>query len=199
MRPSLTAPIPNRLIAVAAAALVLPLAACSKGPEVSATNASTKEVAEKVAAATGGEAIIQPGRWEGTYTMHDMEIPGMANMPPAAREQMKAQMQQTRQFVNCVSEEDVKKQKAFYMGDENKNCTYDHFTMGGGKIDAAMTCNSGREGAMAMTMTGSYSPDSYRMDMTGKGQGAGPTAGMNMKFSVEARRVGACKGTKDEL
>ena len=199
MRPSLTAQTPALIAAAAAAVLILPLAACNSGPSVSATKASTKEVAEKVAAATGGEAIIQPGRWEGAYVMHDMEIPGMANMPPAAKAQMKAQMAQTRKFVNCVTQEDVKKQKAFYMGDDNKNCTYDHFTMSGGKIDAAMACKSGREGAMAMTMTGSYSPDSSQMDLTGKGEGAGPAGGMSMKFSVEGKRVGACRGTKDEL
>ena len=193
MRPSLTAP----LLAATAAILVLPLAACNRGPSVSATNASISEVREKVAAATGGngEVMIEPGRWEGTYAMHEMDMPGL---PPAAKEQMKKQMGMERSFVNCVTEEDVKKQKMLYTGDD-KSCTYDHFTLGGGKIDATMACNREGAGKMEMTMTGTYSPAAYHMDMAAKAEGGGPMGGMTMKMSVDAKRVGACKGTKDEL
>jgi len=191
MRPSLTAPIP----ALIAAAFVLPLVACNSGPNVSATNASTKEVAEKVAAANGGGAMIEPGRWEGSMTMHEMDMPGL---PPEVKAQMKKQLSTAHSFVNCVTEEDVKNQKALYTGDD-KNCKYDHFTLGGGKIDAAMTCNRGDGGKMAMAMTGDYSSGSYHMDMNTKAEGAGPMGSMTMKMSVDAKRVGACRGTKDEL
>jgi hypothetical protein len=194
MRPSLTLPIPALI-----AALVLPLAACNKAPEVSATNATQKEVGQKVAAATAGSGgvMVQPGRWEGTYTMHEIEMPGL---PPQAATAMKAQMGAGHSFVNCVTPEDVKAEKVFYTGDDDKSCKYDHFTLGGGKLDATLTCNRARQGKMAMTMTGSYSPEAYHMDMAAKMEGApGPAGAMTMKMSVEAKRVGACRGTKDEL
>lgn len=195
MRSSLTTQIPAPVLALAAA-LILPLAACNKAPEVSATNATPDEVRAKVAAAGGGDVMVKPGRWEGTYTMQDMDMPGM---PPQVKEAMKKQMGTARPFVNCVTEEDVKNQKALYTGNNAKNCKYDHFTLGGGKIDAAMACDAdGQGGKMAMVMNGTYSGDAYHMDMSAKGEGAGPMNGMTMKMSVDAKRVSACTGAKDE-
>lgn len=185
--------LPSILIAMPC---LLTLAACDKGPTVSATNASQKEVAEKVAAATGGDAMITAGRWEGKMVMHELDMPGL---PAEARAQMKAQMAKDRPFVSCITEEDVKSKKAFFTGEPNdKSCTYDHFNMGGGKVDAAMKCDRGNAGKLAMTMNGSYAPESYEMTMTSKAQGSTPMENMSMKMSVSARRVGACKGSSDE-
>ncbi len=179
---------------IASTALLLPLAACNQSPTVSATNATQKEVQEKVAAADA--VTVEPGRWEGAMTMHELDIP---NMPAAVKEQMKARMSTARSFVTCLTEEDVKRQKAFFTGDEDdKSCKYDHFTLAAGKIDAAMKCDRGNAGKMAMTMTGNYGPQSYHMDMTSKAEGAGPMGAMTMKMTVEARRIGACTGAKDE-
>lgn len=202
MRPALCRLFPARSALIAASALVLPLAACNSGPSVSVKDAKPSEVQEKVAAATGsGGVMVEPGRWEGTMTMHDIEMPNVPNMPPQVKEQMKARMGAARSFVNCVTPEDVKEQKAFFNGENgaDKNCKYDHFNLAGGKIDAAMSCNRGEAGKMAMTMTGTYSPDAYHMDMSSKADGPGPMGGMNVRMSVEAKRVGACRGTKDEL
>jgi hypothetical protein len=194
MRSSLTTQIPAPVLALTAA-LILPLAACNRSPSVSATNATPDEVRAKVAAAGGGDVMVKPGRWEGTYTMQDMDMPGM---PPQVKEAMKKQLGAARTFVNCVTEEDVKQQKALYTGGDSKNCKYDHFTLGGGKIDAAMACDRDGQGKMSMVMNGTYSPDTYHMDMSAKGEGAGPMGGMTMKMTVEAKRVSACTGAKDE-
>lgn len=180
-------------------AVLAPLAACNSGPDVSATNATPGEVQEKLAAATGGgnELVVQPGRWEGTMTISGMEVP---NLPAEARAQMKAQMGGDKPFVSCVTEEDVKQQKAFFTGDaEDKSCKYDRFNLSGGKLDAVMSCDRGGEGKATITMDGEYSADSYRMNVATQAKGAGPMGDMTMKMTVAARRVGACKGTQDEL
>ncbi len=198
MRPAPIVPmLPPRFAAAALIALALPLAACNKAPSVSATNATQAEVQAKVAAATGGEGVsIKPGRWEGAMTMREIDMPGL---PAAAREQMKAQMARTTRFVSCVTPEAVKQQKAFFTGGDSKSCKYDHFNMAGGKIEAALSCDRGPGGKMAMTMSGAYAHDSYNMDMTSKAEGEGPAGAMSMKMSVVAKRVGACTGGKDEL
>ncbi len=186
MRPVLLIPI----------ALALPLAACNKQPEVSATNATPAEVQEKLAAATSADApMVKPGRWEGAMTISEMDMPAM---PAEAREKMKSHMGTARPFVTCLTEEEVKQRKAFFTGETpDKSCKYDHFNLSGGKLDAAMTCN--REGGkMAMTMSGTYNADSYEMNMASRAEG-GPMGVMNMKMKVAAKLVGACKGTKDEL
>jgi len=178
---------------------LLPLAACNSGPSVTATNATQAEVQEKVAAASAasGTPMVEPGRWEGKVTMHDIDLP---NMPAQAKAQMKAQMGQGQSFISCVTPEDVKEQKAFFTGDGNdKSCKYDRFVLAGGKVDGAMTCDHGGGNKMRMTMSGVYAPQSYRMDMSSRAEGTAPMGAMSMRMTVEAKRVGTCRGSKDEL
>lgn len=181
------------------AVLAVPLAACgSGGPTVTATNASAAEVQAKVAAANDGGAMISAGRWEGSMTMHDLQMPNMDRLPPAARDQMMARMAAGKPFVNCVTEEQIKARHGIFTGNEaNKSCRYDHFTMAGGKIDSAMSCDM-PTARMAMKMTGTYAPDSYHMDAATTTTGAGAAGGMSMSMTIDAKRVGACHGTPDE-
>ncbi|MDO7844034.1 DUF3617 domain-containing protein [Sphingomonas immobilis] len=184
----------NLLLAAAAA---LPLAACgSGGPTVSATNASSAEVAAKMDAATGGGDMIRAGRWEGTAKV-DMKIP---NLPPAAQAQMASKMAEPQKVVSCVTPEQVKEKKALFTGDrDDKNCKYDSFTMGGGKIAAKMTCNHGDgEGPMVATLSGSYTPDSYQMSMNSSTPGAKGLGAQSMSMEITAKRTGECKGTEDK-
>ena len=81
------------------------------------------------------------------------------------------------------------------MGGSN-GCRYDHFTMSGGKIDAAMKC-TGNGATRTMTMQGNYSPDHYHMAIASTGSGAGPAGGMSMKMEMDAKRTGACTGKED--
>ena len=167
----------------------LAVAACNTAPTVTATNATGSEVAAKVAAAQGSAQFVSPGRWEGTMTVSDMTIPGM---PPGVAERMHGAMMKPHSFASCLTPEEAAKPRGNFFGNGDKSCTYEHFTMGGGKIDAAMTCAaSGTK--RAMTMTGSYAPDSYTMAMTSTGSGPGP-AGMSMKMALTAKRTGPCTG-----
>jgi len=86
----------------------------------------------------------------------------------------------------------------FFAG-TNKNCRYDHFNMGGGKIDAVMKCTE--EGmAQTMTMAGTYSPDTYQMTMAMKSEGgAAAASGMSMKMRVDAKRVAKGRGSRDPV
>ena len=176
-------------------ALALTLAACDSGPDVSATNATPEEVQQQVEAAGGDGVMVSPGRWEGQMTVQEIDMPGL---PPEAREQMKAQMGSGRSFTSCITEEDVKQQKAFFTGEQDdKSCKYDHFTMENGKVSALLKCDRGEEGRMEMTMNGDYAPDRYRMEMASKAEGGAPMGAMTMKMMVEAKRVGACTGDEE--
>lgn len=181
------------------AALVLPLAACgSGGPTVTATNASAAEVEAKVAAANGGGEMISPGRWEGVMTMHDIQMPNMDKLPPAMRDKMMARMAAGKPFISCVTEEEIKAKHGLFTGnDANKSCRYDHFTMAGGKIDSAMSCDT-PTAKMAMKMTGTYSSDSYHMDAATTTTGPSAAGSMSMSMTIDSKRVGACRGTPDE-
>jgi hypothetical protein len=132
-------------------ACALPLAACNKGPEINEKNASVAEVAQKVREAARTQSMIDPGRWETKVNLLDVDIPGM---PPQMATQMKQTMSkmQEHNFASCLTEEDVRRPKEDFFAGNSKDCRYDHFTMSGGKIDAALRCEGKPEGG-AMTMT----------------------------------------------
>jgi len=167
------------------------LAACNKGPEVHETNASVEQVANAVArSAAGNEILLRAGEWKVSGTLEELNIP---NMPPEAQSQMKQAMGQhgNRTYQYCLTPEQAKKPGGkFFNRQASKNCRYDHFTMGAGKIDALMRC-AAPEGSMEMKIAGTYDADSYStqvaMNMVGGSQG-----GMSMKMRSEAKRVGEC-------
>ncbi|HXC74011.1 MAG TPA: DUF3617 domain-containing protein [Sphingomicrobium sp.] len=172
------------------------LAACNKGPEINVKNASVGEVAEKVREAGSDGSFVDPGRWETKVSLLDIEVPGM---PPQMAQQMKQTMGklQDNTYATCLTDADVKKPKEDFFAGKNRNCRYDHFTMSGGKIDAALSCPGRGSEGMAMTITGSYSRDSYEATMAMDVSGGPRGQSMKMRSHSESHRVGACKG--DEL
>jgi hypothetical protein len=176
------------LCVIAFAAAIL--ASCNKGPEVDLKNASGNEVTKALRQSgvmTGG-AMVEPGLWESKVTVHEMNIPGM---PPEFAQKMKQTMAEHQPDASrsCLTPDEVKRPKEDFFG-ADKSCRYEHFTMGGGKIDIRMQCK--QEGfTQDTTMTGSYTPTTYSMDMASEASG-GERSGMTMKMHVDARRVGEC-------
>ena len=90
----------------------------------------------------------------------------------------------------------VNRPDAGFFGAQKSGCTYQHFTMAGGQIDAEMTCSRGPT-QMHMTMQGTYSPDSYIVHVTNQGEMA-PGKTMSTTLAMEAHRVGECNGTEEK-
>ena len=173
----------------------LMIAACNKGPEVDLHNASANQVSQAVQQSgvmTSSDTLVQPGLWESKVSVLDMTMPGM---PPEYADRMKQELARQRNDSNrhCVKPEDVKQPKGEFFG-ADKSCRYEHFTMGGGKIDIAMVCK--RENMTQTTnMSGTYTPTTYSMDMSSVG--TGPQQGMRMKMHVDSKRIGECTGKED--
>ena len=171
---------------------MLPLAACNSSPQVSAKNATVEEVAQKVrASGAASDYFMHAGQWRVTSSMDEMNIPGI---PAEAQAQMKQVIgkQQNMGFDYCLSPEEAKRpQGKFFTGKQSNNCRYEHFTMGGGKIDAVMRCPSEPSGQMVMTLSGTYSPDSYATQVSMATEG-GREGNMSMKMHSDAKRVGEC-------
>ena len=170
------------------------LAACNKGPDINVKNASVGEVAEKVQqSGIANETFIRAGEWKVTGTVEEMNIPGM---PPQQQAEMKRFMGkvQSANYQYCVSPEDAKRPKGkMFTGKDEGNCRYDHFTMSGGKFDAAMHCvaEGKSQATTTMTMNGTYSPDAYQTHVSMNVENW-PQGSMSMKMRSEARRVGEC-------
>jgi len=171
-------------------ACAVALAACNKSPEVHEKNASVEQVANAVAASgVANDLYLEAGEWKVTSTLEEMSIPGL---PPEAQKEMKQAMGQrgNAEYQYCLTPKQAKKPGGkFFNRQADKNCKYDHFTMGKGKIDAVMRC-AAPAGSMTMTIAGTYSADSYSthvaMDLGGR-DGA-----MKMKMRSEAKRIGEC-------
>ena len=177
------------------AASVLALFACNKGPEVDLHNADTNQVSKSVtqSGVMTSDAMVEPGLWQSKVSVLDMTMPGM---PPEFAARMKEEVAKHRNEASkhCIKPEDVKKPKEGFFG-ADKSCRYDHFTMGGGKIDVSMTCNE--EGRTQNTkVAGSYTSTSYSIDASSVGNGGGE-GGMSMKMHVDAQRVGECTAKDD--
>lgn len=176
------------LLVTAAAAL----SACNKSPTVNAKNATPEEVAKKVQESGADQGMtVEPGLWQSKVTIEKFEVPGM---PPEIAERMKSVMAQgsVHDSQTCLTPEDVKKPKEDFFAGKDTTCRYDHFTMGGGRIDALMHCGK-KEGGQTMRMAGSYASESYQMQMATEADTGDEGGGaMQMQMRVEAHRVGEC-------
>lgn len=170
----------------ATVALAVGLAGCGSSDTVEAENESVESVAEKVA---NSDIKPNPGKWESKMTLEKMEMPGM---PKEMQGMMQQQLGKVTTTSNCLTPEQVNKPDGdFFKPGEASGCTYKTFSMGGGKIDAVMTCE---EGAMTqnMTMNGTYSAESYTMNVSAEGKMEGQPMAMAMK--IESKRIGECDG-----
>ncbi|WP_254602634.1 DUF3617 domain-containing protein [Sphingomonas bacterium] len=179
-------------------ALIVPLAvlaACQHKNSVTADNASTGEVAAKVAAAGGGPIALAPGHYDMTYAVTKVDMPGM---PPAVAQSIKGSLGKGMTAPICVTEADAKKPAAsIFAGANSKACTYDHFAMATGSIDATMTCQAGPATATS-TIKGSFTGDGFHMDVgtITKGPAGQPMGAMTMAATIDAHRTGACTGSE---
>ncbi|MBB6228722.1 DUF3617 domain-containing protein [Polymorphobacter multimanifer] len=123
--------------------------------------------------------VVTPGEWTSTMTMDSMTMPGL---PPGALDAMKGKPITTSY---CLTPEEAEADPKKILA-ADKSCKVDRFNMAGGKIDSAMTCQT-PQGPATITMSGTYTADSYAMNSTMK---AGP---MTMASRVSARRLGPCK------
>ena len=172
-------------------AAVVALNACNKEPRVDEKNATPAEVAAKVRESGVDQVTIRPGLWQSKVTIEKFDVPGM---PPEMAQQMKSVMAegQAHDSSTCLTPEDVKRPKEDFFAGKNKECRYEHFTMGGGKIDAEMQCGK-KDAGQTMPMAGTYSPDSYQMQVATSAANAGEgNAAMMMQMRIESRRVGEC-------
>lgn len=180
-----------RLFCLAGAAMSL--TSCDSGT-VTAENASTAEVAAKVKlSGVADEVVITPGRWRTTMTINDIAIPGM---PTGLAGEIKKSMAEEGSFEHCVTPEDAKRPKeGFFAGEQARDCRYEKFEMGGGKIDMLMHC-AGVGGRQTLAMNGTYSPQSYRMTVASN-MGAAGSNPVTFNATMDSRRVGVCTGKEE--
>jgi len=173
--------------------LALPLimlAACNNEPDVKMENASVGEVAKEMREQAGGDRFVNPGQWQQTVTLLEIDAPGM---PPEAKSMMQKAMDKVQVHNVCLTEAEAKSPKEDFFTGADENCRYEHFNWGDGKIDLKLNCKH-PNATQTMMLTGNYEPNNYSMTMTTTNEGGGPMGKMTMTMKVDAKRVGACDG-----
>ncbi len=162
-----------------AAVLALGLGACNSQEGVTAKDASVEDVAKAIA---NSDVALRPGRWETSVAMAGKAMPA----PGADKDAM----------ATCLTKADIDQMDKQMMQMPMDECRYDNFTMAGGKIEGAMSCNppEGQGPKMKMTMDGTYTPETYELEMTTEIAMGGQTQKNAMQ--VASRRVGECNGTE---
>ena len=142
--------------------------------------------------ACGSNTALQPGQWEFTTKMTDIEIPGA---PPAMAAQMKQAMaSQAQTQSRCISQAEAANPGGSLAnpGGNAQGCTFSKQTFAGGSIDVAGTCRAPTGGSVETTLTGSYTATTMDARI-----GANVTGGpqqMRMSGTMTGRRTGDCPG-----
>lgn len=161
-------------------------ASCEK-KGVEMNNASVAEVANAVQK-QGDDKFIDPGKWQQTVTLVSMDMPGM---PQEARNAMQQAIGKSQVHEVCLSPEEAKSPRAKFFTGAEKNCRYEHFNWGGGKVDLKLLCDQ-PSGPQVMELVGTYEPRSYSMTMTATSQGQKADEQMKLSMHVDAKQAGQC-------
>lgn len=159
------------------------LAACSKSPEEKAKDPAAMKA--EVAEATK----FMAGQWDTTVEVTEASMPGM---PP---EMLKQMTSQKRTISHCMTKEEAEKSaEEMFKKQGDGTCSYQRFSMAGGKIDAMLTCSGGDKGGKSeIAMSGTYTADSYQTATEMKITNAQmPGGAMTMKAKSSGKRTGDC-------
>lgn len=159
---------------------------------IAAAEADLKAQENAPAGATTAAMPLQPGEWEVAQEIVGADVPGA---PVAALGEM---IGKKNSYRHCLTPaEAANPQGDFFNGaNPDASCRQQNFSMTGGRINIAMTCD-GPQGAMQLTMDGRYQPASYTMDATISTNGIAAGQKMTITSRVTGRRTGACPASSN--
>jgi len=132
--------------------------------------------------AAGPSLPIQPGKWQSTVTILEMQSPNMPRGVGAA-------MRSHPTTVNaCVTAAQAANGPRAVLQGSNGKCRYTTFNATGGHLSAVMVCAFG-SGTMTVTSNGTYTATT--MDVSGSSVTTGRMQ-MTSKTHTSGRRVGSC-------
>ncbi len=126
---------------------------------------------------------IQPGQWELRTIVTSVDMPGA---PP----QMLAMMKKPHVMRHCVTPEQAAKGPQQMLQEGKSDCRFTRYALAGGRLDAAMRCNSKERGVMTVTTKGRFTPANY--DVTSAMVMSGPQGKMTMTSAGKGKRLGPC-------
>lgn len=152
-----------------------------------------------IAACSGGASdSIQPGQWETTVRMTEIELPGVPE--PVAAQMRQAMANQAQTQSRCITPEEAANPTRGMVNPSGdaQGCTFTDQTFAGGRIQVAGNCPApGNQGSVTTTMTGSYTPTTMEAQVTAEVRpgASAPPGGpqvVRMRGNMTSRRTGDC-------
>lgn len=131
--------------------------------------------------AAAQDMAVQPGKWQNTITIVDIQMPGG---PPGIAAAMKGK---PTVVTSCITPEQAKAGPRAAMRPES-GCRFTKYQAAGGRIATEMMCTR-PGGSMKVVSSGTYSPTGYTM--TGRATATGAMA-MTMTSRTVGKRLGGC-------
>lgn len=132
---------------------------------------------------------LQAGEWESTVEVLRMTMSNLPNMPAGMAPPVPPAVT-TR---TCLTAAQVNRPNAgFFTGSaQAAGCTYENFSMAGGRIQGIVQCNIAGTTSRS-TISGQFTPTSY--EITSQVQATAAGISTDQETRVRARRVGECPG-----
>jgi hypothetical protein len=161
------------------------IAGCSGGGSADADGNGKVSISEAAKMAEAEGLKPEPGYYKATITMTGITIPGM---PPEMKGHG-AGLTTTSEY--CLTAEEVDKGFAEMMKrGQNGECSYESFSLKGGKMDAVMVCKTPK-GQTRTRMNGTVTPT--RSDYTASTTMQFPELGKGtLSFAARHERIGDC-------
>ncbi len=149
-------------------------------------------------ACSGSSTALQPGQWEMTTRMTNIEVPGV---PPAQAEAMRSAMaNQAQTQSRCITAEEAANPARGMVNPtgEAAGCTFTDQTFAGGVIKVSGSCPApGGQGTVRTSLDGSYTPTTMEARISAEvqaGPGAPPGVPQTVRMSgtMTSRRTGDC-------
>ena len=174
------------------AAAATGLAACGTGDEAVGVEdrdgdgqLSAEEIEDQMGSAMSRGDFLSPGLWESSMRIENVEVPGMTDDDLRSFSETMGE----RTFRTCLTQAQVEQPDARFFTGEDTDCTYESFTLQGGRIESDLVCNlDGMR--QRMNLAGEYGSERYAIDVRAESLGGDDMA---MDMRIEARRVGDCE------
>lgn len=149
---------------------------------------STEELADRA------RNVVRPdpGLYRSTVELLEIDMPGA---PAGMEDTMKRMMggaNSTTEY--CLTREDAERGfEEMAKKSQEGDCSFERFDADGGRIDAAMTCRSGEDNVMRMTLKGTGGRTSSEMTMSMQTEAPG-MGKATMRMKATHQRIGDCTG-----
>lgn len=170
------------------------LAACGENNTSADADGDGAISSDEVAAAASDLAKPEPGRWEVTGEVVEIDFPGLPEGMEGMAKSMFAEMVANTNY--CLTREQADADPGAVWKETQGDCNWEQFDMDGSRVTARAVCRNPDGSSAVMRMSGTHSSTSYSATNEMELNADADAGGGRVKVAVEGRRVGDCDGTE---